>query len=165
MTGETVRLVRPDDAEAVAAITSHYALNTIITFEEEAVPRDMMRALILQITRTLPWLVVEDAQGVAGYAHVYPWKGRSAYRHTVESGIYLRPDAVGRGLGTRLYGELLQRLREARIHAVIAGIALPNPASVALHEKMGFHPAGRLPEVGFKFGKWIDVGYWVALLK
>lgn len=159
-----LRDVRPGDAEAVAAIYSHYAQNTIITFEEEAVPSEGMRARILEFTRAHPWLVLEDGAGIAGYAYAYPWKGRSAYRFTVESGIYLRPDAVGRGLGTRLYGELLRRLREGGVHAVIGGIALPNPASTALHEKLGFRPIGRFAEVGFKFGKWIDVGYWEIIL-
>ena len=161
---ETVRSAVPEDAGAVAAIYSHYAVNTIITFEEEAVPEEAMRARMLEITRSYPWLVAEDGAGVAGYAYAYPWKARAAYRHTVESGIYLRPDALGRGWGTRLYGELLHRLEDGGVHAVIAGIAMPNPASIALHEKMGFVPCGRFPQVGFKLGRWIDVGYWGRIL-
>jgi len=164
MSQEKLRDVRAEDAEAVAAIYSHYALNTLITFEEEAVSAETMKERIGEITRTLPWIVAEDGQGLQGYACAYPWKTRAAYRRTVESGIYLRPDAVGRGLGTRLYAELLRRLREGGLHAVIGGIALPNPASIALHEKLGFRSIGRFRQVGFKFGKWIDVGYWEAIL-
>jgi len=164
MTHPTLRPVRPSDADALAAIYGHYALNTIITFEEEAVPADAMRARVLEITRTLPWLVAVEGGEVAGYACAAPWKARAAYRHTVESAVYLRPGSTGRGLGTRLYAELLRLLTKGGVHAVIAGIAQPNPASVALHEKMGFRPAGRFEEVGFKFGKWIDVGYWERIL-
>jgi phosphinothricin acetyltransferase len=164
MGSEVLRSAHPDDATAIAAIYNHYVLHTTITFEEHEVSAAAMRARIEEITRTLPWLVTEDGQGVAGYAYAYPWKPRSAYRFTVESGIYLRPDAVGRGLGARLYAELLRLLRGGGIHAAIGGIALPNPASIALHEKLGFRPAGRLREVGFKFKQWIDVGYWEIVL-
>jgi len=164
MSPESLRSARPEDAEAVAAIYNHYVLHTTITFEEQVVPVEAMRTRIEEITRTLPWIVAEGERGVDGYAYAYPWKPRSAYRYSVESGVYLRPDAVGHGLGTRLYAELLRLLKEGGLHAVIGGIALPNPASVALHEKLGFRPVGRLREVGFKLGKWIDVGYWELVL-
>ena len=159
-----IRDARQDDAQAICDIYNHYALNTIITFEESAVPTEAMRRRIEEITGTYPWLVFCESGGIAGYAYAYPWKTRSAYRYTVESGIYLRPEAVGQGMGKRLYEALLDRLRDQGIHAVIGGIALPNTASVALHEKLGFEKIGHFKAVGFKFGQWIDVGYWEALL-
>ncbi len=106
---------------------------------------------------------MEDGR-VAGYAYASRWNLRSAYRHTVECTAYLAPDATGRGLGTRLYEELFARLRSLDVHAVIAVIALPNPASVALHERFGLRQAGLFREVGRKFGAWVDVGYWQATL-
>jgi phosphinothricin acetyltransferase len=159
-----IRDLRPDDAQAICDIYNHYVLNTTITFEEEAVGVEAMRRRIEEITRAFPWLVLSEDGRIDGYAYACPWKTRSAYRHTVESGIYLRSDAVGRGMGTRLYGALLARLRDQGTHAVIGGIALPNPPSVALHERLGFEKIGHFKAVGFKFGQWIDVGYWQVLL-
>jgi phosphinothricin acetyltransferase len=109
---------------------------------------------------TLPWLVVEDAGVLAGYARASPWKTRSAYRHTVEGSVYVEPQFQRRGHGRRVYAEMLAELRSRDVHVVLAGIALPNPASIALHEALGFVPAGVMREVGRKFGRWVDVGYW-----
>ena len=82
----------------------------------------------------------------------------------MECTAYAAPGATGRGIGTRLYAELFPRLRELEVHAVIAVIALPNPASVALHERFGLAQAGLFREVGRKFGHWVDVGYWQGIL-
>jgi len=155
-----IRKVQPGDAEAICAIYNHYVLYTTITFEGQAVTVEAMRQRMAEAPQGLPWLVAEENGIVAGYAYAYPWKTRSAYRHTVESGIYLHQESVHQGIGTRLYKELLRLLQEGGFHAVIAGIALPNPASIALHEKLGFTNIGQFKQVGFKFGKWIDVGYW-----
>ena len=159
-----IRNVHPDDAEAICGIYNHYVLNTTITFEEEPVSVETMRQRVRDVTHSFPWILADENGIVAGYAYACPWKTRSAYRHTVESGIYLHKDSMGKGVGTLLYGELLRLLREGGFHAVIGGIALPNPASIALHEKLGFVNIGRFKEVGFKFGKWIDVGYWELML-
>jgi phosphinothricin acetyltransferase len=156
--------IRPDDAQAVCDIYNHYVLNTTITFEEEPVPAEAMRRRIEEFTRAHPWLVDRDEERISGYAYACPWKTRSAYRHTVESAIYLRPESVGRGIGKRLYAALLERLKAQGVRAVIGGIAQPNPASVALHEKLGFEKVGHFKAVGYKFGQWIDVGYWQVLL-
>jgi L-amino acid N-acyltransferase YncA len=160
-----IRNARPEDAEAICGIYNHYVLKSTITFEEEPVSVAVMRERILEVTRNLPWIVDMEEGTITGYAYAYPWKIRSAYRHTVESGIYLHGEFTGKGIGTRLYGELLRLLKEEAFHAVIGGIALPNPASIALHEKLGFVNIGRFREVGFKFGKWIDVGYWELVFK
>jgi phosphinothricin acetyltransferase len=111
----------------------------------------------------LPWLVGEQEGAVVGYACATPWKGRSAYRFTVEVSVYLDPSCTGRGWGTRLYERLFERLARRGIHAAIGGIALPNDASVALHEKLGMAKVAHFRETGFKLGRWIDVGYWQRL--
>lgn len=105
------------------------------------------------------------ASQLLGYCYASKWKGRCAYRYSVESTVYLSPDATGKGIGSKLYGTLLAELRQRQFHTVIGGIALPNPASVALHEKLGFEKVAQFRQVGNKFGRWIDVGYWQLLLQ
>ncbi|HVI59623.1 MAG TPA: arsinothricin resistance N-acetyltransferase ArsN1 family B [Luteimonas sp.] len=156
-----IRAAGGADAAAIAAIYNHYVATSIATFELEPVAVAEMAARIAQVgARGLPWLLAEDAAGVAGYAYAGPWRARAAYRHSVETSIYLAPRAAGRGIGHSLYAALLDALRDRDVHAVIGGVSLPNPASVALHERMGFAQVARFEEVGFKFGRWIDVGYW-----
>ena len=123
-----------------------------------------MAERIEAILPALPWLVSEERHEISGYAYAARWKERASYRHSVESTIYLRPDAMGRGVGTQLYTTLLEALRGRALHTVIGGIALPNEASVALHEKLGFVKIAQFHEVGRKFGRWIDVGYWQRML-
>jgi len=153
------------DAAAIAALYNHYVLHTAITFEEEAVAAADIGARLAKVAAAgLPWLVAERDGELLGYAYATPWRERAAYRHSVESSVYLSPAAAGQGLGSRLYGVLIDNLRAQGRHAVIAGIALPNAASVALHERCGFVPVARFAEVGRKFDRWIDVGYWQLLL-
>jgi phosphinothricin acetyltransferase len=144
----------------MAAIYNPFILGTTITFEEEAVTPQEMATRIRAVMPALPWLVIEARGTVAGYAYATPWKTRSAYRRTVESAIYLAPSQAGQGLGTRLYGALLGELQQRGVHAVLGGIALPNEASVALHERLGFEKVGQLRQVGWKLQRWVDVGYW-----
>jgi phosphinothricin acetyltransferase len=112
----------------------------------------------------LPWYVAEEGGKVVGFTFASKWKGRCAYRFSVESTVYLHPDHAGRGIGRRLYETLMAELRGRSLHGVLAGIALPNDASVALHERLGFIKVAYLKEVGWKFGRWVDVGYWQLLL-
>ncbi len=155
-----IRLATPADAAAVCDTYNHYVLTTSITFEEEAVGIDEMARRISETVPTLPWFVWEDEGKVAGYAYASKWKSRCAYRYSVETTIYLRHDKRGRGLGRTLYEQLLQSLREKGIHSVIGGIALPNVPSQKLHERLGFKKVAQFEEVGWKFERWIDVGYW-----
>jgi L-amino acid N-acyltransferase YncA len=160
--GYVLRAVRPDDAAPICAIYNHHVTDTVVTFEETPVATDEMARRIREATH--PWLVVEDEGSVAGYASASNWKTRASYRHTVESTVYVDPRFQRRGHGRRLYEALLAELRARHVHCVVAGIALPNAASVALHESLGFVPAGVLREVGRKFGRWVDVGYWTLVL-
>jgi L-amino acid N-acyltransferase YncA len=165
-----IRTATTADAAAICAIYNHYVLETTITFEEAAVtPVEMeariQAALVEETLQPLPWLVWEDSAAIQGFAYASKWKGRCAYRHSAEVTVYLDPTSTGRGLGSRLYEALLMELRQRSFHAVIGGIALPNPASIALHEQLGFRKVAHFEQVGRKFGRWIDVGYWQLLLQ
>ena len=165
MSEAAIRPASESDAAAIAAIYNHYVAHTVITFEEEPVSPQDMTARILEVQRQgLPWLVAERAGQVVGYAYATRWKTRSAYRHSVETTIYLRKGCEGGGLGKSLYVALLAALKNLGIHAVIGGAALPNVASAALHEKLGFEPVAKFREVGFKHGRWVDVAYWQLVL-
>jgi len=125
---------------------------------------EMARRLEEVRSAALPWLVAEAAGQAVGYAYATPWKARTGYRFSAEITVYLGPGQAGRGIGSRLYGELFPMLQARRIHAVMGGIALPNEASVALHEKFGMRKVAHFEAVGFKFDRWIDVGYWQRTL-
>lgn len=161
-------MIRPaciEDSSRICGIYNHYVESTVITFEEEPVATAEMRNRIQSGSETLPWMVCEVEGQIIGYAYASQWKSRCAYRYSVESSIYLSSDSVGAGIGTQLYGALLEELRQLGFHSVIGGVALPNPASVALFEKFGFEKVAHFREVGRKFDRWIDVGYWQLILQ
>jgi L-amino acid N-acyltransferase YncA len=163
--GITIRTATLADAAGVVAIYNHFVLETVVTFEEQPIDSaEMSRRMESVWQSSLPWLVAEQGGAVVGYAYASKWKERIGYRFSVESSVYCAPNAVGRGLGTRLYGALLPLLRERGVHAVIGGIALPNEASIALHEKLGMRKVAHFEQTGFKFDRWIDVGYWQCVL-
>ena len=159
-----IRVALPSDAAAIAAIYNHYVLHTTVTFEEQALPAEEMERRIREVSLRFPWLVCEEGGEVRGYSYAGAWHARAAYRHAAESTVYLHAGATGRGLGRLLYTALLERLEAMGLHRLVGVIALPNAASVALHERLGFEKAGHLSEVGWKFGRWIDVGWWVRAL-
>lgn len=159
-----IRPIEAKDAGACCAIYNHYIEHSIVTFEEEPISIEEMRHRIGAITASHPWLVFEDDDGVAGYVYAGPWKMRHAYRYSAETTVYLAPGRQGRGMGSALYEALLPTLRDMSVRAVMAGIALPNDASVALHEKAGFEKVAHFREVGWKFERWIDVAYWERIL-
>jgi L-amino acid N-acyltransferase YncA len=161
MVREDIRGAVAADGEALARIYNPYVAATTVTFEETPVTGAEMAARLAAVVEAgLPWLVAEADGAVVGYAYASPWKSRCAYRLSVEATVYLESAHQGRGWGTRLYERLFARLTERGIHSVVAGIALPNEASVALHEKLGMRKVAHFPEIGFKLGRWIDVGYW-----
>jgi len=160
-----VRTATARDGEAVARIYNHYVTETFVTFEEEPVsPREMSRRIEEVASASLPWLVAERDAVVVGYAYATQWRRRRAYRFSAEVTVYVAADQAGRGFGSRLYSQLLPVLRDREIHAAMGGIALPNDASVALHEKFGFRKVAHFDQAGFKFNRWIDVGYWQRIL-
>jgi L-amino acid N-acyltransferase YncA len=166
----TVRRADPDrDAAACAAIYAPSVESTPTSFE--LVPPDPAEFArrIARYSATHQFLVAEaggdgggaEARGaVVGYAYACEWAERGAYRWSVETSVYVDADHHGRGVGRALYSELFDRLRAQGFRVAVAGVTLPNPASIALHESMGFEPIGALRRIGWKDGAWHDVGYW-----
>jgi L-amino acid N-acyltransferase YncA len=160
-----IRMAVATDASDVARIYNHYVLNTIVTFDEETIPiAEMARRIEATHSAGMPWLVAEREAAIVGYAYAGKWKARAAYRFSAEVTAYVDPGCPGLGIGSQLYEKLLPMLEERGIHAVMGGIALPNDASVAFHEKFGFSKVAHFKDVGFKFNNWIDVGYWQLVL-
>lgn len=161
-----IRNAYQHDGAAIANIYNYYVKSSIATFEEEPVSSVQMALRVAAVQeRALPWLVyLNEQQEVVGYAYASPWKERSAYRHSVEISVYLHHDYTKKGIASRLYDALFSALKHTHIHAVMAGISLPNSASVALHEKFNMTQVARFEQVGFKFNQWISVGYWQCVL-
>ncbi|MBI3283404.1 MAG: N-acetyltransferase [Burkholderiales bacterium] len=152
------------DAEIFCRIYNPYVLDTCISFEETEVSPEEMVSRIRDVIDHLPWLVLENESGVLGYAYASKWRTRHAYRFSVETSIYLAAHVKGQGWGRLLYEALLSALASAGVHLAIGGVALPNAASVGLHEKLGFQKVAQFEQVGFKCGRWVDVGYWQKVL-
>lgn len=156
-----LRAATPDDAAAIAEIYAPFATASAVSFETEPPDAEAMRARIEAGGDLYPWIAAEAEDGMLlGYAYAARFRERPAYRFTVETTIYLRREASGLGLGARLYAPLLATLEAQGFTQAIAAITLPNPASVALHERLGFEPAGVYRQVGWKLGAWHDVGLW-----
>ncbi len=155
-----IRKVNIIDSHQICNIYNHYIEHTDITFEENPISVVEMSERIRNITKDLPWIVFEEDGKILGYAYASKWKSRAAYVYSVESSVYVNSLLNRKGIGTKLYKQLIEELKELNIHAVIGGIALPNDISEGLHKKLGFEKVARFPEVGFKFGHWIDVAYW-----
>ena len=162
MTSSAIRLRRAtaDDARVLQAIYAPIVEQTAISFEEVPPSSAEMAARVRGTLQRYPFLIAELDGLVVGYAYAGPHRARAAYRWSVDVSAYVAEKARGLGVGTALYGELLSDLARRDFHAAFAGIALPNPASVAFHESMGFEPVGIYREVGFKFGRWHDVAWW-----
>jgi len=162
----TIRVVRPDDAAAIQAIYAPIVASTVISFELEVPTVDAMRDRIDTTVERLPWLVSEDdAGGLDGYVYASTHRARAAYRWSVDVTAYVREDRRGKGVGKRLYPALFDALARLGYFQAFAGIALPNDASVALHEFVGFVHVGIYRDVGYKLGAWHDVGWWQRSLR
>ncbi|WP_111709512.1 GNAT family N-acetyltransferase [Lutibacter citreus] len=155
-----IRNVKVADAQIISEIYNYHVLNTIVTFDLNPISVDEISQQIKNVTKKHPWIVYEENNKVLGYAYADTWKKRNAYNFTVESSIYIMQNAIGKGIGKKLYEHLINDLKSRNIHSIIGGISLPNEASIAIHEKFGFKKIAHFKEVGLKFNKWIDVGYW-----
>ena len=153
-----IRPASPDDLDAIAEIYSHYVRTGVATFELTPPDRsEWPQRLQAVATHGLPFLTAILDGEVAGYAYCTPWKTRPAYRHTVEDSVYVAPHALGRGVGGRLLGALLEGCARSGVREVIAVIVdADGAASLALHRNRGFVDAGRLSAVGYKHGRWLD---------
>lgn len=160
-----IRAVTDLDISEIIRIYNYYVINTAITFESEPVSfEDMVLRVENTKSSNLPWLVAQDDDVIIGYAYASNWKGRCAYKHSVEITVYLDHKATTKGWGTKLYTQLLEQLKSTGYHVAIGGISLPNQASIALHEKLGMKQVAHFEEIGHKFDQWIDVGYWQCLI-
>lgn len=155
-----IRNVKPDDAAQVAEVYNYYIQNTHQTFETEPLTAQEMLARISETTEKFPFLVAEENGEILGYASAAQFRLREAYAYSAEVSIYVKNAAKQKGIGTQLYQKLFDQLAETNIHAMVAGISLPNDASVNFHEKMGFSKVAHFRQIGYKLGRWVDVGYW-----
>jgi len=156
-----IRLARIDDAADIISIYAPYcAESSHVSFETVAPSVEQMRERIERITGNFPWLIGELDGEMAGYVYAGLHRERAAYRWAVEVAVYIAAKFHGRGVGRALYDALFAILRELGYFKAFAGVSLPNSASVGLHESMGFRPAGVFHGVGYKCGRWIDVGWW-----
>ena len=156
----TLRTATPGDLPAMTAIYNEAVVSSLATFEIHPRGTEHYATAVASARRGDHVVVAEHRGRVLGMAYSGTYRARPAYDATREVSIYLATDARGGGLGRRLYGELLARVDADGIHTCLAVIAQPNPASEALHRAVGFEPAGILREVGRKFDRWVDTGWW-----
>ena len=154
-----IREARVSDAKSIALIYNQYILNSTVTFEEKKVDSKTIVNRI-RTNKKLKWWIFERDDILMGYAYSTKWKTRSAYRFTVESSVYVAQKYQHKGIGKALYINLIKSLKDDGFRRILAGISLPNNNSVIFHEKLGFKKVGQLEAVGYKFNRWIDVGYW-----
>lgn len=156
-----IRPVKFSDLASIQRIYNFYIMETTVTFEETKISAEELAGRIRKVESVgLPWLVADDNDEIRGYAYATQWKERSAYRHSVEISVYVDHEHLVKGWGTKLYQGLFTELQQLDIHLAIGGITLPNDPSIALHEKFGMIKVAHFQEIGFKFGQWLDVGYW-----
>ena len=160
-----IRAAQRDDVPALLEISNEAAETTIANFATEPESLADWQAQFDSAAPRHAWFVAERGGAVAGFARSGPWKSRGAYDRTAEVSVYVQPTAQHCGVGRALYTKLLQTLRSRELDLLLAGIALPNAASVRLHESFGFEPCARFERIGFKFGAWHDVGYWSLRLR
>jgi L-amino acid N-acyltransferase YncA len=159
-----IRAALADDAERCAEIYAPFVTDSWVSFELVAPDHVEMARRVANYSTSHAWLVAEVAGRIAGYAYGSPHRAREAYGRSCDVAVYVDPTFARQGIGRALYAVLLADLGEQGHHAAFAGIALPNPGSIALHEAMGFQALGIYREVGWKLGGWRDVGWWQRLL-
>lgn len=155
-----IRFAEPSDARGIADIYAPIVRGTAISFEDDPPGGEEMAGRVSAALHHAPWLVCADASGIAGYVYASRHRDRAAYRWSVDVSVYVRAADRRSGVGRALYTSLFALLRLQGFRAAHAGITLPNAASVALHESFGFRRIGVYPAVGFKLGRWHDVGWW-----
>ena len=159
-----IRDFQPQDLSQIVSIFNHYVENEACTFQ--LIPftdEDMVKKIDL-IQKHYPFLVIEENQEVLGFAYGSRWREKQAYDLSVETTIYLQPYLKGKGIGSRLYKSLIDNLKSRGYHLLVACLTLPNPASVKLHQRLGFQEVGEFTHAGRKFDRWHNVSYWQKLL-
>ena len=160
-----IRQATAQDATSILAIYGPICESSPISFETQSPTLNEMEGRVRKITGFYPWLIVEKADKMLGYAYAGPHRERAAYRWAIDVAVYIHPDARRTGVGTGLYFALFELVRAQGFYRAYAGITLPNPGSMRLHQQMGFVPIGTYHGVGFKSGKWHDVQWLEAILR
>lgn len=155
-----IRKVQIEDAQQLLEIYNYYVEHSIVTFDIEPLSLKTFKEKMIRINKEYPFIVFEEDHKILGYAYGSRWRPKPAYNKTVESTVYVKHDEHGKQIGTKLYKELLQQLKQQKFHIVLGGLTLPNDASVNLHEKFGFELVAQFNQVGYKFNSWHDVGFW-----
>ncbi|MEL0456099.1 N-acetyltransferase family protein [Flavobacteriaceae bacterium SZ-1-7] len=155
-----IRQVHIDDAKSLLEIYNYFVSNSVVTFDIEPLSLDAFENKMAHIIAEYPFLVFEESNELLGYAYGSRFRPKPAYKNTVETTVYVKNGLHGKQIGTQLYKELLQLLKKQNLHVALGVLTLPNDASVKLHEKFNFKLVGHFKEVGFKFGKWLDVGVY-----
>ena len=164
MSETVIRPVVAEDARGIVDIYAPIVERTAVSFEDEIPSVEEMQRRIERTTATYPWLVAERGAQIVGYAYATSFRARAAYRLSAETSVYVSEGARGKGLGSALMRELIDVLRSADFRTLVAGITLPNDASVRLHESLGFAASGVIPRAGRKFNAWHDLGFWTRVL-
>ncbi|MFV9550652.1 N-acetyltransferase family protein [Algibacter sp. PT7-4] len=155
-----IRRLQIQDAEALLKIYNYYVLNTTATFDIDPLTIHMFLEKIKRISAKYPFIVYLENDEILGYAYGSSFRPKPAYNYVAETTVYVKHTAHGKQIGTKLYTELIRQLKETNLHSVLGVLTIPNNASVKLHEKLGFKQVASLNEVGFKFGKWQNIGIW-----
>ena len=155
-----IRSVKLEDAQNILNIYNYYVTNTVVTFDLEPLSLEVFKEKINTISQEYPFIVFEEENEILGYAYGSRFRPKPAYNNTVESTVYVKNGEHDKKIGTKLYRELLKRLKEKKYHVVLGVLTLPNEASVRLHENFGFNKVAHLKETGLKFDTWHDVGFW-----
>ena len=163
--GPIIRLATLDDAEAFREIYAPFCEASPVSFETQAPSVEEMRRRVAKTLESFPWLVCEQQGKIVGYAYASPHRERAAYRWSVDVSAYVRDGYRRTGVGRALYTSLFEALRLQGFYSALAGITLPNPGSVGLHESMGFQPVGVYRGIGFKCGLWHDVKWYALTLR
>ncbi|PCE16187.1 acetyltransferase [Microbacterium sp. SZ1] len=165
MSDPQIRDAETADLDAITDIHNHAVVHTTAIWNEDAVDvADRAAWLAARQGRGYPVIVAVDDTGVVGYASFGEWRPHSGFRHTVEHSIYVRGDQQGRGIGTALMGELIERARRLGIHVMVAAVESGNLPSIVLHKRLDFLQVGRMPQVGAKFGRWLDLTFLQLIL-
>ena len=159
-TPSTIRDVRPDDARGILDIYGPVVAQSPTSFETETPSIKEMQQRIRRASERWPWIVMEGQDRLCGYAYATRFRSRAAYQNTAETTVYVHEQDRGQGVGRDLMQALLTRLRAIGLHRAIAGVTLPNPASIRLHESLGYQKVGVFHEIGRKFDAWHDVSFW-----
>jgi len=155
-----IRNVKPEDAAEICRIYNFYIKNSTATFEDSVVTEDDMASRIRKTTSKFPWLIFENDDHLEGFAYATEWKPRAAYKLTTETTVYIDHESTEKGIGKKLYAELLKIIKSYGFRNAIGSIALPNEKSICLHEHLGFKKAGIIEKAGIKFGQEVDIELW-----